>query len=312
MMARFLVRRLLQAVPVVVGVTVLAFLLIHLVPGDPARSALGQRATPEAVAALQHEWGLDRSLPAQYWRFTERLVQGDLGTSTTYEQPIGDLVSERLPVTAWLVVYGTVLALLIGVPLALLASRRPGGAVDAGVRLGSVAALGLPSFWLGILLVQWLAVRAGLFPPAGFGEGFFGHVRSMFLPSLTVALAVSPVLVRALRAEMISVAGAEYVTTARAKGLGPWRVQTRHVARNALVPGVTVLAVNIGFFVGSTIVIEKVFALPGLGELMLQGIVERDFQVVQSVTLVLALAVIAVNVVADVVTAWLDPRVQVR
>src|SRR3954470_15623571 len=160
-MARFVARRLLQSIPVVLGVTLLVFLLIHLVPGDPARSALGQRATPAAVASLRHEWGLDRSLPQQYGSFMTRLAHGDLGTSTTYDQPIGPLVSTRLGVTVWLVIYGALLSCVIGVPLALLASLRPGGPVDGAVRIGSVAALGLPSFWMGILLVEWLAVRAG-------------------------------------------------------------------------------------------------------------------------------------------------------
>jgi ABC-type dipeptide/oligopeptide/nickel transport system permease component len=307
---RFVGGRVLQSVPVVIGVTVLVFLLIHLVPGNPARTALGPRATPPAVHALEHAWGLDRPLPEQYGLFVKRLVSGDLGTSTTYNQPIGPLVAQRLPVTLWLIVYGTLLSCLLGVPLAVLATLRPGGAIDGAVRFVSVAALGLPSFWLGILLVEWLAVRTGLFPPSGFGTGFFGHVQSMFLPSVTVALGVSPLLIRSLRAEMLKVATADYVTTARSKGLAPRRVMARHVLRNALVPGVAVLAVNVGFFVGGTIVVEKIFGLPGLGDLMLQGIGTRDFQIVQSVTLVLAVIVIAVNLLADLANGWLDPRVQ--
>jgi ABC-type dipeptide/oligopeptide/nickel transport system permease component len=310
-MLRFLGRRVLLSIPVVLGVTVLVFLLIHLVPGNPARTALGPRATPAAVHALEHQWGLDRSLPSQYWLFLRHIVTGNLGTSTTYHQAIGPLVTQRLPVTLWLIVYGTLLSCVIGVPLAVLAARRPGGAVDGVVRLASVAALGMPSFWLGILLVEWLGVRWGVFPASGYGSGFFGHVQSMFLPSLTMALAVSPLLVRALRAEMLKVVTADYVVTARAKGLAPGRITRRHVLRNALVPGVTVLAVNIGFFVGATIVIEKIYALPGLGDLMLQGIATRDFQIVQSVTLVLAIVVIAVNLLGDLVNGWLDPRVEV-
>ena len=309
---RFVGRRVLQSIPVLVGISLVVFALIHLMPGDPAHSALGPRATPEAVEALRQAWGLDASLPQQYWLFVQRLATGDLGTSTTYHQPIGPLVAERLPVTAWLVVYATTLACLIAVPLALLAAARRGRWPDGAVRLGATAALGLPSFWLGILLVEWLAVRAGLFPPSGFGDGFTGHLRSMFLPSLTAALAVSPLVLRALRAELLKVSSAEYVTTARAKGLAPRRVAGRHMLRNALAPSVSVLAVSAAFFVGATIVIEKIFALPGLGDLMLQGIAARDFQVVQSVTLVLAVGVVLINLLADIVNAWLDPRVQLR
>ncbi len=309
---RFVARRLLIGLPVVIGVTLLVFVLIHLVPGNPARNALGTRATPQAVAALEHRWGLDKSLPEQYGRFVGRLATGDLGTSTSYNEAIGPLVARRLPVTLWLIVYATILACLIGVPLALLAATRPGGWVDGAVRFVSVAALGLPSFWLGILLAEWLGVRSGLFPASGFGEGFAGHLSSMFLPSLTVALGVAPLLIRALRAEMLTVATSDYVVTARSKGLSRWGVMRRHILRNALVPGLSVLAVSVSFFVGATIVVEKIFALPGLGDLMLQGISSRDFQVVQSVTLVLALLVIVVNIIADLATGWLDPRIEVR
>ena len=309
---RYVGRRVLLSIPVLVGVTLVVFLLIHLVPGDPAETALGPRATPSAVRALDRAWGLDRPLPQQYELFMKHLATGNLGVSTTYGQPIGPLVAERLPVTLWLIVYGTLLSGLIGVPLALIAARRPGGPVDGGVRLVSVVSLGLPSFWLGILLVEWLAVRTGLFPPSGFGTGFLGHVQAMFLPSLTVALGVAPLVVRSLRAEMLKIATSDYVVTAHSKGLRPRRVLVRHVLRNALVPGVTVLAVNIGFFVGGTIVVEKIFALPGLGDLMLQGINTRDFQIVQSVTLVLAVMVIVVNLLADLVNGWLDPRVQTQ
>jgi peptide/nickel transport system permease protein len=309
---RYVGRRALLSIPVLLGVTLLVFLLIHLVPGDPARTALGPRATPAAVEALNRSWGLDRPLPEQYGLFMKRLATGSLGVSTTYHQPIRPLIAERLPVTLWLIVYATTLSVLIGVPLALLAAWRSGGAVDGGVRLVSVLSLGVPSFWLGILFVEWLAVRAGLFPPSGFGEGFLGHVESMFLPSLTVALGTAPLLVRSLRAEMLKVATSDYAVTARSKGLRPRRVLVRHVLRNALVPGVTVLAVNIGFFVGGTIVVEKIFALPGLGDLMLQGIDNRDFQIVQSVTLVLAVMVIFVNLLADLINGWLDPRVRTQ
>lgn len=309
---RFLARRVALGIPVLLGVTAMVFLLIHLVPGNPARNALGARATPQAVAALEHKWELDRPLPEQYTRFLGHLVTGDLGTSTSYNQAIGPLVRDRLPVTLWLVVCATLISCLIAVPLALLSARSPGGFVDGAVRLFSVAALGMPAFWVGILLVEWLGVRAGLFPASGFGDGFFGHVRSMVLPALTIALGSAPLMARALRAEMLSVVRSDYVVTARAKGLSPGRILRRHVLRNALVPGVAVLAINIGFFVGSTIVVEKIFALPGLGDLMLQGISSRDFQVVQSVTLVLAVLVVAINILADAVVAWLDPRVVLR
>ena len=280
----FIVGRVLRCIPVVLGVTLLVFLLIHLVPGSPARTALGPRATPAAVADLERSWGLDRPLPDQYALYLERLAHGDLGTSTTYHRPTRELIAERLPVTLWLVVYGGLLACCVAVPLALLAAARPGGGRDAAVRGVGVAALAVPSFWLGIMLVEQVALRTGLFPPSGFGDGFGDHVAAMFLPGVTVAAAVFPLLVRSLRAEMLKVARAEYVVAARAKGLSPRRVWARHILRNALGPGIAVLAINLGFLIGGTVVVEKVFSLPGLGDLMLQAISRRDFQVVQGVS----------------------------
>lgn len=295
-----------------IGVTLVVFLMIRLVPGDPARTALGAHATPAAIARLHHEWGLDRSLPAQYLLFLERLVSGNLGTSLRYGKAAGALVAERLPVTVWLLIYSAMLTCALAVPLALWAASRPGGLRDRAVRLISVAGLGIPSFWLGLVLIEYLAVEVRLLPAAGFGEGIGGHIESLFLPSLAIAISIVPMVVRSLRAEVLRVADSDYVTTARAKGLSERRIRLRHVLRNALAPSVTVLAVNIGFLVGGTLVIERVFSLGGVGELMLSAIDYRDFPLVQAVTLVLAFLVVAVNILGDLAQALLDPRVEAR
>lgn len=308
--ARFLARRLLQAIPVVIGVTLVVFLLIHLVPGDPARTALGTHATPNTIARLHQKWGLDGSLFDQYRLFMERLFSGDLGTSLRYGRSAGALVIERLPVTIWLVVYSTILTCLIAVPLALWAASKPGALRDKIVRIISVAGLGIPGFWLGLVLIEYLAVEAQLLPAAGFGDGIAGHLESLLLPSLTIAVTIIPVVVRSLRAEVLRVAGSEYVTTARAKGLTERRIRLRHVLRNALAPSVTVLAVNVSFLLGGTLVVERVFSLGGVGDLMLSAISNRDFPVVQAVTLILAFLVVLVNIVGDMVQAMLDPRVE--
>jgi peptide/nickel transport system permease protein len=310
--ARFLARRLLQAIPVVIGVTIIVFLLIHLVPGDPARTALGSHATPKAIDELRHSWGLDRSLPSQYWLFMKRLVSGDLGESLRFKQSAGALVIERLPVTLWLIVYSTVLTCLIAVPAALWAASKQGAVRDRAIRLLSVASLGIPGFWLGLMLVEYVAVEAGLLPSAGFGTGFTGHLESLLLPSLTIAAGIVPLVIRSLRAETLKVAESDFVTTARAKGLSERQIRLRHLLRNALAPSVTVLAVNVSFLVGGTLVIEQVFSLAGVGTLMLQGIDARDFPIVQAVTLILALVVVGVNILGDLVQALLDPRVEAR
>jgi len=296
--------------PVAIGVTIIVFFMIHLVPGDPARTMLGVHATDQSVAALRHEWGLDRSLAAQYALFMDRLFHGNFGDSLFYRVSARSLILQRLPATLWLILYATVLSIIISVPLAVLAATHKNKATDHGVRAVPLIGLGMPSFWVGIMLILFFSLKWHLFPVGGYGEGFVGHMKSMFLPGLTVALAISPLLIRSLRASLLNVLESEYVTTARSKGLPSRRVLTHHALRNAVIPTVTVLGINIGFLVGGTLVVENVFALPGIGNLMLTSIFNRDFPVVQGVTLVFALMVITVNLLTDVSYAVLDPRVR--
>jgi peptide/nickel transport system permease protein len=310
-LAGYAARRLLQMIPIALGVTLLVFFLIHLVPGDPARTMLGTHATPQRIALLHAEWGLDKPLPVQYWRFLERLVHGDLGSSLFYSVPAGRLVVERLPVTLWLIALGTLLAVAIAVPLATIAAARRDRPTDHVVRAVPLVGLGFPQFWLGIMLLLVFALHSGqAFPVGGYGEGFFGHLHSMFLPALTVALAISPILIRSLRASLLEVLESDFVATARSKGLPERRVLVRHALRNAVISMVTVLGVNIGFLVGGTLVVEQVFALPGLGQLMINSIFQRDFPVVQAVTLAFAVMVVLVYLTTDIIHALLDPRVR--
>jgi peptide/nickel transport system permease protein len=295
----------------VLGVTVLVFFLIHLVPGDPARTMLGLHATPQKVALLHHQWGLDKPLPVQYWRFLVRMVHGDLGASLFYSVPAGHLVVQRLPPTLWLIGFGALLAIVIAVPLAALAATKRDRLPDHVVRTVPLVGLGFPPFWLGIMLLLAFALNLGrVFPVGGYGNGFFGHVRAMFLPALTVGLAIAPILVRSLRASLLEVFESDYVTTARSKGLPERRVLVHHALRNAVISTVSVLGVNIGFLVGGTLVIEQVYALPGIGQLMINSIFQDDFPVVQAVTLVFAIMVVFVYLATDVVHALLDPRVR--
>ena len=307
----YVLRRLAQLVPVAVGVTMVTFLLVHLIPGDPANAVLGARATPQGIAELHKQWGLDRSLPEQYWLFVQRLAHGDLGDSVFYRVPVRDMVVERLPVTLWLLCYSTVLAMVISVPLALVAARRKDGAADQVVRAVPNVGLGMPAFWVGIMLLLLLAADVWkVFPAGGYGEGFFGHLESMFLPALTVAIGTAPLLIRSLRTSLLGVLGSDYITTARAKGIPERRVLIRHALRNGLMPMITVLGINLGFLIGNTVVVEKVFALPGVGALIYDGISQRDFAVVQGVTLVLAALVVLVNIAVDITYSFLDPRVR--
>ena len=306
----FVGRRLLQLVPVAVGVTIIVFFMIHLIPGDPARTILGIHATPKAIAELHREWGLNRPLISQYWLFLDRLVHGNLGQSLIYGVSASSLILSHLPATLFLIVYATVLAIAISVPLAMLAASKRNGLRDQAVRAVPLFGLGMPPFWVGFLLIDAFAVHWRIFPVSGYGTSFGGHLVSLFLPSLTVAIALAPVVIRSLRASMLSVLGADYITTARSKGVPGSRLFIRHVLRNAIIPAITVLGINIGFLIGGTVIIENVFAIPGVGQLMINSIFQRDFPVVQGVTLVFAVLVVLINLLTDVAYATLDPRVR--
>jgi peptide/nickel transport system permease protein len=263
------------------------------------------------VALLRHAWGLDRPLPVQYLKFMDRLFHGDLGTSLFYSVGAGRLVVERLPVTLWLIGFGALLAVVIAVPLSALAATYRDRLPDHVVRAVPLVGLGFPPFWLGIVLLLTFGLNLGrLFPVGGYGHGFAGHLHSMFLPAMTVALGIAPILIRSLRAGLLEVLESDYVTTARSKGLPERRVLVRHALRNAIVSTVSVLGVNIGYLVGGTLVIEQVYAVPGIGQLMINSIFERDFPVVQAVTLVFSVMVVLVYLATDVAHALLDPRVR--
>jgi peptide/nickel transport system permease protein len=305
-------RRIAFALLVVVGVTLVTFLLMHAVPGDPAQSVLGEHATPAAVAALRRQWGLSESLPQQFWHFLADLLTLRLGDSYFYKTPVTSLIGSKIGPTAALVALATLFAVVISLPLAVISAVRQDRAADHAVRAVTVAGLGMPSFWFGIVLIEIFALRLHVLPVGGDGSGFGGGLRSLVLPSVTAALAIVPLLVRSLRIGMIEVLGSDYVATARAKGLREPRVLVRHVARNAVIPTVTLLGLNVAYLVGSTVVVEQVFALNGLGSLLLDSIVNRDFPVVQAVTLVLAASVVVINLLTDLLTARLDPRIRLR
>jgi peptide/nickel transport system permease protein len=307
----YVFRRLLQLIPVVFGVTLIVFFMIHLIPGDPARTMLGVHATPEAVARLHKQWGLDQPLFNQYLDFMQRLLHGDLGESLFYNLDVKTLLIQRVGPTLWLLGMTTIFAVIIAVPLATLAATKKDSSRDQAIRVVPMFGLAMPSFWVGIILILLFGLHLGrLFPVGGYGDGLVGHIHSMILPAFTVALFISPILIRSLRASLLNVLESDYITTARAKGISERRVVIRHAVRNGIISMVTVLGLNIAYLVGGTLVVEKVFALPGIGSLMIDSILQRDFTVVQGITLVFAILVVLINLITDIVHSMLDPRVR--
>ena len=307
---QFIVRRLAQMIPVLFGITIVVFALLQLIPGDPATTMLGIQARPESVAALQRELGLDRPLWEQYLRYLGNLARFDLGDSIKFKVSVASLLPGRLEISLALIAYATLLTVVLALPLGIVSALRKDGLFDQVTRGLLLLTLVMPAFWVGIIFLTYFSVRWQLFPVAGYGEGWREHLHHLFLPALTIALSIVPILVRSLRASILEAIGSDYVRTARAKGLHERAVVTAHVLRNALIPALTLLGLSVGYLMGGTVIVENVFSLPGAGKLLVEAIAARDYPLVQATTLVFAAIVITINLVTDLIYTFLDPRVQ--
>lgn len=311
-MLRFLLRRLLLLIPVVLGTATLTFVLMHLSPGDPARTYLGDHATPAAIAALRHQWGLDQPLFIQYLQFLGDLITGQLGQSMFFRQPIISLLATRLPPTLLLIGMSALFSILIAVPLATWSALRGEGLADKVVRLFTAVFQGTPIFFTSSVFIVVFSLRLKIFPVAGYGATPWQHIVSLILPSLATALGIVPVLVRSLRSALMDALSSEYVNFARAKGLPSSSIWLHYALRNASMSGLSILSIQVGFIAGGSLVVENVFAIPGMGTFLMKGILNRDFPVVQASALVFALLVILVYVLTDIAYSLLDPRVRLK
>lgn len=309
-MSRYLAGRVLEMVPVVVCLSIAAFMLIHLVPGDPATAKLGIRGTPEQIAAFRAQLGLDQSLPQQYWHFISGALTFDFGESIRSQEDVGELIGRRLQPSFMLVGYALLIAIVVAVPLATLAAVRRRSWVDQLIRLLSTVGFVMPSFWLALLLVNLFSVQLGVFPTSGYGDSFGEHVRSLTLPALTIGLGLAPLLLRLLRDSEIETLQSEYVGAARARGLSEPRILAKHVLRNSATSTITLLGVLAGVLLSATVIVEQIFAIPGLGSLLVTSVRFRDYPVVQALTLLFGVVVVVAGLLADLAYAWLDPRVR--
>jgi peptide/nickel transport system permease protein len=307
---QYILRRLAQMVPVVFGITIIVFLMLRLLPGDPAVAVLGERATDQSIEAMRHKRGLDKPIWTQYFIYMRDLVQLDLGNSLKYNVPVNDLIWKRLEVTIFLVLYTGVVTSIISAPLGVLAALKKDSLLDNIVRSALMMTLVMPSFWVGIMFIIFFSIKLDLFPVSGYGDGAIAHLHHLFLPALTLSLGLSPILIRSLRSSILDVLRADYVKTARAKGLAEQAVITAHVLRNALIPTVTLLGISLGFLMSGAVITERVYALPGAGNLLVDAIEARDYPTVQAATMIFAVLVILTNLVTDIIYSFLDPRVR--
>lgn len=309
-MSRYIVRRLALLVLVVWGVATATFLLIRVAPGDPARQFLGKDAPEASLVVLRHSWGLDQPLVAQYFRFLWDLFRGNLGESLHFRMSNLSLIGERLPVTLMLMLFAAIFAIVISTPIAIWASSRSKGLVNGIVRVLMAITQGVPSFLVATILIIVFALTFRLFPVGGYGRTIAQHIASLVLPSITLALYMTPLLVSSLRESMQQALRSEYVNFARTKGLQNASVMGRYVIRNASISGISILGIQVGALAGGALVVENVFALPGMGSAMLTGILNRDFPLVQAATLVFGFLVAFVHLLTDLVYAGVDPRVK--
>jgi peptide/nickel transport system permease protein len=307
-------RRLLAAIPVLWGVTLLTFIVVEALPGSAAQQLLGPNATPDQVAQLEEQLGTNRPMIERYVDWLGGVVTGDLGSSLSDQRSVTSVIGSALGVSTELVFLALFVSLALTVPVALLAARRPGGVMDRVSMAVSMVGLSVANYVLALVLVWVFAVQLAVLPAIGFvpiGDGIVDNLRSLVLPAIAIGFPLFCFYTRLLRADIVEqMQSQDYVTTAKAKGVGPWRVLTRHAFRNSLFGLLTIVGLNLGTLIGATVIIEQIFALPGIGRELLQAISNRNIPVIEGIVLVFAVAVVIANLITDLLYAVLDPRVR--
>jgi peptide/nickel transport system permease protein len=300
-------------IPVIFFISVMVFTIMHLIPGDPAYVMLGEEASPEAVEALRKELGLDRSVPVQYMEWIKAALKGDLGRSIRNNEKILDAILDRLPVTAYLAVSAVVFSILIALPAGIIAGVRPKSLMDVAATVLAMAGIAMPSFWLGILLIFFFAFKLEWLPIMGYVsplENFWDSIRHIILPAVTLGASMAATNTRFIRSSMLEVMNKEYITTARSKGLREIEIIRGHALKNALIPVVTMLGLQMAMLFGGALIVETIFAIPGLGRLIVNAIFTRDFPMVQGIVLFMAVFVLTANFIVDILYSFLDPRIR--
>lgn len=312
-MLLFVTRRLLTAVPTLIIVTIMVFGIQRLLPGDPALILAGEQQDPEVIAYVRERYRLDDPIPVQYLAWLGQVVRGDLGQSLRTQQPVSELIWQKLPVTAELALLSMLFAVLIALPVGLIAAVYKNTLIDYVSTIFALSGLSLPNFWLGIMLILLFSVHWNLLPASGyveFGRDPLGNLQRMVMPAFVLGTGLAAVLVRQLRGSLLEVLKQDYVRTAAAKGLRKRRVVLRHALRNALIPVVTILGLQLGALLSGAVLTEQVFTIPGFGKLIVDAVFNRDYAVVQGVVLFTSVAYIAINLLVDVTYALINPRIQ--
>ncbi|WP_413729070.1 ABC transporter permease [Sodalis sp. RH22] len=304
----YIVKRILLIIPTLLVILVVTFAIVRLLPGDPASAMIGDRSTEADVARINAQLGLDKPLPVQFFFFARQVLTGNLGNSYVLHSPVTRVIAERLPVSLMLTAMAGLFALLMAIPLAFVSALKRNSAADMTIRGSFQVTLSMPSFYIGLVLLTVFSAHLHWFPVGGYGATFTDKLYHLFLPSMTLALSLAAVLINNLRTSIIAVLDAEYITFARAKGLKNRVIMLRHVMRNSLIPTVSLFALNIGTIIGSAVITETVFAVPGICRLMVDSIFSRDYPMVQGLVIVLSVMVSLIFLVTDIVQVMIDPR----
>jgi len=305
---KYIVRRLLQTIPVILGVTILVFSLMHLIPGDPAQIIAGESAPKEQVEQLREKLGLNDPLHVQYFKYMSNLVQGDLGQSIRSSRPVTDEIKARFGITLEIAIYSTILSVFLGLIAGIISAVRHYTLSDVSIMIIALFGLSMPNFWLGLMLIQYFAVEIPLLPPSGWGTSW----KQAILPVITLGTAGAAIIARMTRSSMLEVVTQDYIRTARAKGVSEKIVIYRHALKNALIPVVTVVGLEFGALLSGTVLTETVFAINGMGRLVIDAIRARDFPVVQGIVLVFALLFVFVNLLVDISYRYLNKRIDLN
>lgn len=302
---RFILTRLLRCIPIIIFATLVVFSILHLAPGNPARIILGPKASEELVAHLEHKLGLDRPLPVQYITWLKDFILGDWGTSIRYDRPVLQLILDRLPVTLLLIGLSLALSTVLGISMGVMGALRQNSIFDYSSTVMALFWRSIPSFWLGILFLYIFSLKLGWFPAGGLRGPL-----SVVLPMLVLGLRLQAIIARLTRSSMLNVLNKNYIKTAKTKGLANRVVIVKHALRNALIPVVTIIAMRVPWLFGGAMITESVFAWPGMGRLILEGVLARDFPVVQGTVLLIAVAAVLANLMADIFYTYIDPRIE--
>ncbi len=306
----YIFKRMIQMIPVLFVISLIAFFIIRLVPGDPARLMLGEKATNDAVAAIRLKYGLDRPLPIQYLKFMRGVLHFDFGNSLKFQVPVWNLIVSRLPVTLALTFLSTAISLLISIPVGYYSGTHKGGFFDRLSNIWNLTAIAMPTFWIGLMLLIFFGIVLKILPVGGIGGGFWGHLKSFILPAFTQSLMTSALLTRNIRNAVVDIISQDFVDFARSKGISEGEIKNKHILKNAMISTVTLLSMRMAYMLGGSIIIESIFALPGIGKLTIDAIFARDYTVVQAVVFIFAIVVMVINLITDVLYSILDPRVK--